>query len=270
MKDAMDDILGYRAVLARNRETFLLNHKLEFCAFDEFDHAIPRIAGVLGRVADKENRSYFQFIPFLQIMQRQARNAFENISAYQSYQAWVTLRPFVEASLIVGKWMDDPHNAEIWMSRGENKNAKREYQDTYSGKGLLSKALPHAKAIRAVLTRINDEFMHTNPRYYTGAITFSANVSPTTSGYFIDYTDNQADHRAHLHAFLHLLYFTLDSVVQMLVTKYGENKQLAVDLPKLEREFQATVAAIARSDQIHRRVLINLGLWSNRTLESDK
>ena len=105
-------------------------------------------------------------------MQRSARSAFDNLSAYQSCHAWIALRPFVEAALIMGKWVDDPQNATIWISRNAGKNARKQYQDAYSGDSLRSQHLPGSDTIRQVLSRIGDEFLQTNLHFYTHAMNF--------------------------------------------------------------------------------------------------
>ena len=48
-----DDILRHRAAISQNRETFLLNYRTEFAAFDQFDKifghfAAGRHGGVFG------------------------------------------------------------------------------------------------------------------------------------------------------------------------------------------------------------------------------
>ena len=265
----IDDILRYRAAISQNREVFLLNYKTEFETFDLSDKIFPRFMTALGSVPSLNQKGQPQFTPFLQIMQRQARNAFEYLSAYQSYPAWVTLRPFVEAALIMGKWIDDPQNATIWISRNAGKNARKQYQDAYSGDSLRSQSLPGSDAIRQVLARIHDEFLHTNPHYYTRAIAF-LDVDARQAAFRIDAMDDPADHRAHLYAFLHLIWIVLHAVGRLFEGKYGAKPEFRVDLGKMEHEFAATVVSIARQNEVHRTVLTQLGLWPHNLLQPPK
>ena len=264
-----DDILRYRAAISQNRETFLLNYKTEFAAFDQFDKLFPHFAAGLGSGAAPQQKGDFQLIPFLPIMQRSARDAFDHLSAYQSCHAWIALRPFVEAALIMGKWVDDPQNATIWISRNAGKNARKQYQDAYSGDSLRSQHLPSSDTIRQVLSRIGDEFLQTNLHYYTHAITFSEGNS-RQAALRMDTMDDQGDHRAHIYAFLHLIWLVMHSVGRMFEGKYGAKPDFRVDLGKMEQEFASTVVSIARQNEVHRTVLTQLGLWPHSLLQPPK
>lgn len=261
-----DDILRYRAAISENRETFLLNYKTEFAAFDQFDKMFPHFVAGLGSGPASQQTTGFQLIPFLPIMQRSARCAFDNLSAYQSCQAWIALRPFVEASLIMGKWIDDPQNATIWISRNAGKNARKQYQDAYSGDSLRSQHLPGSDTIRQVLSRIGDEFLQTNLHYYTHAFTFSENNS-RQNALRMDSMDDAGDHRAHVYAFLHLIWLAMHAVGRMFEGKYGAKPEFRVDLGKMEQEFAGTVVSIARQNEVHRTVLTQLGLWPHSLLQ---
>ncbi len=251
-----DDILHYRGSLGRQRELFLLNFKAEFNAFDALDKALPRFASAIGAS---------EILPFLQIMQRSARNAFESIAAGQSHQAWLLLRPFVEAPLIMGKWMDDPQNAVIWTSRNAGKNARQEYQDAYGGENIRSRSLPESDTIRHVLARLNDDFLQTNARYYARAVEFSPGRSRAG-----EFAEDPADHRAHLYAFLHLVAFVLRVTGKMFAQKHGDKPEFKVELEKLQREFAGAVAAVAQQNEIYRNVLATLGLWPHALVHTPK
>ncbi len=74
--------------------------------------------------------------------------------------------------MIIGKFLDDPANAELWMNKrkiwGNRKNDKKKYEqyrNEFERKGLISKSLPYAKEFRQLLTNINDEFVHMNYEY---------------------------------------------------------------------------------------------------------
>jgi hypothetical protein len=117
-----------------------------------------------------------------------------------------------------------------------------------------------------VLARIHDEFIHTNPHYYTHAITFSE-IDSRQTVFRIDALDDPADHRAHLHAFLHLIWLVLHAVGRMFEGKYGAKPEFRVDLGKMEHEFASTVISLARQNEVHRTVLTQLGLWPHNLLQ---
>ena len=261
-----DDILRHRAAISQNRETFLLNYRMEFAAFDQFDKIFGHFAASLGSGGAPHQKGDSQLVPFLPIMQRSARSAFDHLAAYQSCQAWIALRPFVESSLIMGKWIDDPQNAAIWINRNAGKNARKQYQDAYTGDSLRSQHLPVSDPIRQVLSRIGDEFLQTDLRYYTHAITFTE-FNSRQAALRMDAMDDAGDHRAHLYAFLHLIWFVMHSVGRMFEGKYGAKPDFRVDLGKIEQEFTPTVVAIARQNEVHRNVLTQLGLWPHSLLQ---
>jgi hypothetical protein len=159
-----NDILHYRASQAYNREVFLVQHSDYLRMFDLLDKTFAKLIEPLCTLRDKDGKSHIAPIPFVFLLQRQSRAAFEAFATFQSYQGWVLLRPGIEAVLIIGKWVDDPENAKIWLAR---KDDRRSYQNTYSGQALCSKSLPYAAAIRRALSKVNDDFVHANPDYYS-------------------------------------------------------------------------------------------------------
>jgi hypothetical protein len=260
------DILRYRAALNQNREVWLLNFRAEIESFDALDKVFPRWATLIPPLPAAKGRDVITPAPFLQLMQRQARNAFEALSEYQSARAWAALRPVVEAPLIMGKWMDDPQNAVIWLSRNSGKSARKDYQDAYSGDSLKPQNLPGGDSIRLVLARITDDFIETQSRYYSRPVVFM----PGRSKIPADGADDPADHRAHLYAVLHLLWFILRSVGRMLGPSGGNRPELRIDLEKVERDFAATAIAIARENEAHKNVLTQLGLWPHELLQAPR
>ena len=256
------DILRHRAALTQCREEFLLHYAAEIAAFDQLDKVLPRYAGPLGQIPVVLQKHTFQLVPFLHIMQRRARTAFEHLTVRQSALAWIALRSFLEAPLIIGKWVDDPQNAVIWTSRNTGKAARKEYQDAYSGEALRPRSLPGAEPIRNVLARLDDDFIQANPRYYARPITFAPGgprIAP-------DLADDDADLRAHVYAILHLAGFVLRSLGQLIAQHQGDKPELKLDLEKLQRELGPAAEAIARQNETHKAVLTNLGLWPHELL----
>src|ERR1700733_11616740 len=145
-----DTILHYRSALAYNREVFLIEHGELFKALSSIDDNFKVFLDALRTMRDPKGKSYVSLIPFALLIQRQSRAAFEALTAFQSYLAWVLLRPGIEALLIIGKWIDDPANAKIWQNRKED---RRGYQHAYSGKALTSSSLPSSDRIQRVLSK---------------------------------------------------------------------------------------------------------------------
>ncbi|MBU1694498.1 MAG: hypothetical protein KKC51_11110 [Verrucomicrobia bacterium] len=260
------DILRYRAALNQHREVWLLNFRAEIESFDALDKIFPRWAALVPPLPAAKGRDAITPGPFLKIMQRQARDAFEALTEYQSARAWTALRSFVEAPLIMGKWLEDPQNAVIWLSRSSGKSARKDYQDAYSGDSLKPEAMQGGESIRLVHIRLGDDFLQTQSRYYTRPITFTPSRSKSPS----DDADDPADHRAHLYAVLHLLWFVLRSVGRMLGPACGNRPELRIDLEKVERDFAAPVMALARENETHKNVLTRLGLWPHELLQTSR
>ncbi|MBP7829196.1 MAG: hypothetical protein KA248_04690 [Kiritimatiellae bacterium] len=260
------DLLRYRAALNQQREIFLLQFRAELESFDALDRLFPRWASLVGPLPSAKGRDAITPAPFLQVMQRQARNAFEALTEYQSARAWASLRPFVEAPLIIGKWLDDPQNAVVWLSRNSGKSARKDYQDAYSGDALKPQNLQGGDSIRLVLARLGDDFLQTQARFYTRPVTFAPGGPRGTA----DGPDDPADHRAHLYAVLHLLWFVLRSTGRMLAPAAGNRPELKVDLERVERDFAAPVMALARENETHKNVLTQLGLWPHELLQAPR
>lgn len=68
------------------------------------------------------------------ILVRHCMFGFQQLVSYQSFLAWLALRPGLEALLILGKWVDDPRNAKLWKEWDKNPG---KYRRTYSGEALL-------------------------------------------------------------------------------------------------------------------------------------
>jgi len=128
-----DEILRYRSALAYNREVFLIEHGELIKVFSDVDSNFGSLIEPPRTLRDCSGHSYVSLIPFVSLLQRQSRAAFEAFAGYQSYQGWVLLRPGIEALLIIGKWTEDPANATIWKDRHQNRKA---YQKVYQGKAL--------------------------------------------------------------------------------------------------------------------------------------
>ncbi len=134
-------ILDCRHRRAYNRDVSMLTFPHAFDAFTTMDDAFTKLLVTIPGVRDDVGHSHVGLLPFLMLIQRQARSAFELLFEGQAYQAWMLYRPALEAGLIVGKWLDDAKNADVWERRFEHPKA---YQRMYQGKAILSAALPRS------------------------------------------------------------------------------------------------------------------------------
>lgn len=114
MDNMKPDLLGYASTQVKNRETFLLNYGNDFSEFDFLISSLVSIWSRLGKEKDKIGRSHASLLLFSNILTRHVIFGFQHIASYQSFLAWLTFRPGLEAFLILGKFVDNPSNAEIW------------------------------------------------------------------------------------------------------------------------------------------------------------
>jgi hypothetical protein len=261
-----NDVIGYRSSLAANREVFLLNYREEFQAFSETDALLYRMAALLATAHAEAGHTHLSHVPLRFILKRQALNAFEAVSAFQGYQGWATLRPGIEAALVSGKWIEDPAIAQVWRDPEQHKTA---YIRNYSGKGLVSSALPHSKEFHEVLNRINDLFVHTNYRYFEKHTRLQ---EVDAEHLFLQFTfnDDVVEHRAHLYAFLHLTRLLVHSLGEMYATQFSQHPELDGHLPKVQSYFRERMAAVAREAPENKETLTGLGLWPESLLLSDR
>jgi len=152
--------LDYGAIVHLNRETFLLKHSRDFVRFELFLRDLQAIWLRVSRERDSSGRSHVGLTLLSSLLIRHCVFGFQQLMSYQSFLAWLCLRPGLEGLLIMGKWVDDSQTATIWRERAKNVRA---YSANFSGQRLISKSLPQSEKFRDVLTRLNDEFVHPNP-----------------------------------------------------------------------------------------------------------
>lgn len=251
-------ILEYQSASATNRDIFLLNHSYAFHAFGGLHDHSNLLGRMLQTGRDKTGKSYVSFLPFLLLIQRQALTAFQMLWAHQSYQAWVLLRPALESALIMGKWVDNPVNATVW--RNGDVDRKR-YAKIYTGAALRSENLPRSAELQKVLSRINDDFMHLNPSYYSRHTTVADSGSELVS-IMVRYFDDARDHEAHVLAFLHLMATVQDSLAAMFGERLADVTQPKAITTELEAELQERLGNFVSANPDRLTVLRELGLWS--------
>ncbi len=258
-----DQLLDYRKTLHKNSEIFLLNFREEFRTFGFTCNYIDRFIRVVSKDHMITGKTLISFVPYLSIIQRQYHSAFQAFSVFQSYNGWVLLRPAIESALIMGKWLDDRDNLEVWKKHEED---WRKYSNIYSGKNLVSVSLPDSSSIQSVLKIINDLFMHANPSYYHRHTELNQ-VDENNFFLKVAWFDDQKDHENHLYAFLHVTALILNKVGQMLIPLYKNTSPFLVDLEGLQKNFRDKVAELAKTDELNYKTLSELGLWPNNLLQ---
>lgn len=251
-----DAILRYRSVLAYNREVFLIEHGELVKALSSIDDNFSVFLDVLRTTRDPDRKSYVGLIPFVLLVQRQSRAAFEALTAFQSYLAWVLFRPGIEALLIIGKWVDDSANAIIWQNRRED---WRSYQNAYSGKALTSNSLPSSDRIQRVLSKVNDDFIHANPDYYSRHLQMGTG-DPGYVNFWLDYFDNDVLQEAHSIAFLHLLLVMQDALASLLTNLFAVPVTLVSPLALFREKFATRMTETASKSEEAAAILDLLGL----------
>lgn len=250
--------LEYRGALAYNRDVFSIEHGDLLKAFVAIDSNFPALVDPVRTCRDRNGKSHVSLIPFMLLLRRQAHTAFDVLSADQSYQAWLLLRPGIEAVLIIGKWVDDPENAKIWQNRDKDRSA---YQKAYTGKGLRSTSLPDSVRIQAVLGAVNDRFVHANLDYYHRHL----NVGAGDPGYvnvLLSYFEDDMLQLVNVLAFLHLLLVMQESLLTLFNQLFGIAESLPSPLGVFRNTYSEKIERLARENSEYRAVLTELGAWS--------
>jgi len=250
-------VLEFQSLRSYNREIFLIEHGDLVKTFVAIDINFDTLVQLPGTKRDHNGKSYVSLIPFVFLLQRQAQSAFEALAAFQSYQAWVLLRPGIEAALIIGKWVDDPGNAEIWKNR---ENDKRTYQKTYTGKGLRSKSLPDSESIQGVLRKINDDFIHANPDYYHRHL--NINPGPEFVKMLLQYVDEDSFLLTNAFAFLHLLVVTQQALLSLFNNLFSCNTALPSSRELFVRTYADRIGKLIDLSEEHRRLMREFGMWN--------
>jgi hypothetical protein len=250
-------ILHYHSALSYNREVFLIQQGALVKAFSTINDNFASLIQPLATKRASNGHSHVGLVPFLLLLQRQARAAFELFSADQSYQGWLLARPGVEGALIIGKWVDDPANARVWQNRYMNRSA---YRKGYSGQALRSKSLVNSARIQAVLSKINDDFVHANPDYY-GRHLLSGPSDPGYVNVVLNYFDDDTVQEAHVLAFLHLLLAIQQDLADLVGRLFGVPVVLPNGIAEFERTFLPRVQPLVARYSGAKAILEELGSW---------
>jgi len=262
-----DKLDSYGEFLKQKRGLLSDHFAAQVNTYRETDRLLAGLFRFVGETRDIHGNTQMSFLPFLFLMQRQARNALDSLLASLGYQAWVILRPAIESALIMGKWMDDPHNAEVWKDRD---NHGKEYMKLYWGKGLISNALSHSGTIQKVLSRIiNDDFVHTNYEYFRrhcGAV----QDDPNSVLLLFRSNDAITTLEVHLISFLHLTRVVACGVGQMLSALFPQLAELDDSSGAVRYEYRSRLLELIKAEPENRDIALTLGAWPNKDLQITK
>lgn len=252
----------YRESVERGRAWFAANHASVHTAFEVLNTGFDQLAGCLQSGRDADDDTHVSLAPLLMISQRQALVALDALEARQAYQAWVLVRPGLEAGLMIGKWMEDVANYVIWRDRKLNWKA---YQRAYSGSALASETLPRSPELQRALASINDSFVHPNPDYYGRHLRVS-DVGGGMVEVKLQFFDDDSFHWASILGMLHLLILLQDSLARLFASKFVnlEVRPERFGLADFEAKHAAAAILAADAGPVEHVIVHSIGLWSTQ------
>lgn len=258
--NTMSEYADYQRVKEANRKAFEQNYGVDVQCFEAGLAILSSTWERLGTTRDKAEHSQVGLLPFANILRRHCILGFENIATYQSYLMWSNFRAGLEALLVIGKFVDDPANAAIWLNRDSNQAAdKRAYSIAFCGQGLISKSLSRSSDLRDVLTRLNDGYMHPNP-----AFTYrdSAQVDEGKNVLLrIELFDvHPGMHEACLVVYLNLMSIMVEESCKLVVDLLGSGDPLD-GLNRYEKNNKRRAKQLASQTPGAKKVLEEYGLW---------
>ena len=252
-----DEYSEYTATQTNNRAIFRCNFSRDLDSFNLLFHKLRSTWQRIGEQRGITGESHVGLAYFANVLIRHSLLGFQLISSYQSFFAWMTFRPGLEALLIIGKLVNDPKNADVWKNKCVDWKL---YNKTFSGAALESKSLPRSKELRRVLSRLNDDFMHPNPTFtYRDSRCKSASKDLFLEIEFFDVDDNL--HEAHLFGYLNLLDLVAKASEELIDNLCGPlpTRPTYQSFAKQESERALRVAS---KNMLAKRVMNDLGLWS--------
>jgi len=252
----MDEYVSYLATLTANRQIFLLNFHANFHAFETMFRALQTAWARLGTERDRPGRSQVGLLPFANILARHTLVGFEHLTYYQSFLAWLAFRPGLEAFLMIGKFVEDPANADIWKNRQSD---WKSYKKTFSGSALESKSLAQSAAYRQILTHLNGEFIHPNPDFaYRDAAQKNNGKSVLLE---IQCFDGDPDiHEGHLLAYLNLLDLVVVGSENLVTNLCGPPVAASTRETYSKQQFNRA-KQLATKNGVSKKVMEELGNW---------
>ena len=257
----MKPFAEYLSAREQNRQHFSTAYPYATDAFETVTTAFGFLGDQLRNGRDHDGHTHISLAPFFFIAIRQVMAAFEALGSNQAYAAWASMRTVLESVLIMGKWVDDPENANIWERRIQDPKA---YQKAFQGKALQSKALPHSAALQQALSHVNDQFLHPNPYYYFRHLSMhdlaSGNISME-----LQFFDDEADIGVGLMGILHLVAVIQDDLAAMFSNLFVDTERVDVGLTDLcAKGADFRRSAGAQSPQAE-WMLTQVGLWPAAT-----
>jgi hypothetical protein len=172
------------------------------------------------------------------------------------------LRPCLESALIIGKCTENVAFATIWKNRVMDRDA---FQREYSGKKLRSKSLVRSDQLQRVLSRINDDFMHANPAYYTHHTTREY-ANENIDIIHVNYFDTEVDNEVHTLALLHLLMVVEESILALFASIFDNLLLHTMGLASFDDAHEQRTRDLLQRSPQHEAVLQELGLWPKLTV----
>jgi hypothetical protein len=256
----MSGYTDYQSAKDSNRKGFEQNYGADVQFFEAANAKLCSIWERLGTTRDKLGHSHAGLLQFANILRRHCILGFENIATYQSYLMWSNFRAGLEALLIVGKFVDNPVNAKVWLNRSSNQEAdKKAYSKTFSGQGLRSKSLSLSGDLRDVLTRINDNFMHPNPDFTyrdSTQLDEGSNVLLRIELFDLD----PGMHEANLLAYLNLVAVVVEESCKLVVDLLGSGDPQD-GLNRYEKTNELRARQLGSTIPGAKKILEDYGLW---------
>jgi len=250
-------LLEYWQHVCGNREVFLLNHAPLVGTFHDLLTRFFRSCEVVSSARDEEGRSHVGLLWFTTLIERQAVLAFSAFMSIQAFVGWALFRPGLEAFLMVGRWVDDPAEAEIWRNRDVDRRA---YFRAFSRDSLAASSLRDAAALADVLGRINDRFLHPNPdfsdRGRMGEVT-----SETLTMAFSFFDLDKREHQAHCLAFLSLFEVIVSNLETLLFADLGFASDQSLGHRDVPRRLATVAVSLRGHDAAYGAILDELGIW---------
>ena len=128
----MSEYTDYQSAKDTNRKGFERNYSADVQFFEAANAKLSSIWERLGTTRDKTGHSHAGLLHFANILRGHCILGLENIATYLSYLMWSNFRAGLEALLIVGKFVDDPVNAKVWLNRSPTRQPTRKYIPRHS------------------------------------------------------------------------------------------------------------------------------------------
>ncbi len=251
----MGELSDYYSVQISNRQVFDKNFPSDITEFNALLSRLQEIWARVGTVRGLSGQSHAGLLPFANLLLRHFIFGFEHLSCYQSFLAWLTFRPGLESLLIIGKFVDDPANAKIWLDREVNPGA---YRQVFSGTALESRSLPKSAQFRQVLSRLNDQFHASKPRVHVPRILCCDDQRRANNRSAILRCDSDL-HEAHLLAYMNLTDIIVTSCNDLVNSICGATGIASQTQSYGSRGLQR--AAQFSKEPTAKKVLQDLGLW---------